>query len=388
MADDAIAAGARGYLQKGIGAEELCERVWEASGRQRPELPLDDVFALPTEPEPAAVAGRDVAARAVEASPTGVAVLGVTPGEPVAGWVLAYLNPEARTLLGVPDNRVGERLGDLVPGLGRALDELLGGVPGEEAQLRTDAGALRVRARRVDDEVVVSLDPRPADGGSEDAERAVERLRAAIARTAHELRTPVTVLVGLSDAVQSAAGRLTDTQRGDMRAALRRQADVLERITSDLETATQVQRGALAVEVEPIDVEAVVRSCLTAGPHEDPVQVYVDGVVTALADPARLTQIVTNLLSNARKYAEPPYEVHLTRDGDQVHLTVADRGDGVPEDFRPLLFEEFTRAGADARGTGLGLFVVRSLAEALGGAVDYRPRHGGGSLFTVRLPAT
>jgi signal transduction histidine kinase len=119
---------------------------------------------------------------------------------------------------------------------------------------------------------------------------------------------------------------------------------------------------------------------LRKNPHAE------DGAL-ALADPSRLSQVLTNLVSNSRKYAEPPYEIHVRRIDDQVHLSVADRGAGVPEEFRPLLFEEFTRGHQDARGTGLGLFVVRSLAEALGGAVEFRPRDGGGSVFTVRLTA-
>ena len=387
MADEAVAAGAHGYLQKGIGAEELCEQVWAATGRERPRQPLEAIFALPVEPsepsEPAEPAAprSDVASRAAESAPGGIAVRADHARGPASGWLLLYLNREARTLLGLPEDHIGESVGHLVPGLARVLDELTAGGEGRVGRLETDAGGLRVRARRAAEEVVVSLEPEPH------SDLAADRLRAAIARTAHELRTPVTVLVGLCDALQAADGQLSEEQRTSMRAALRRQADVLERITSDLETATLAQRGSLSVEVEPVDVGAVVRSCLTAGPHENPVQVYAEEHVTALADPARLTQVVTNLLSNARKYADPPYEVHVRRVDEQVHLTVADRGDGVPEDFRPLLFEEFTRAGSDARGTGLGLFVVRSLCAALGGAVDYQPRPGGGSLFTVRLPA-
>jgi signal transduction histidine kinase/DNA-binding NarL/FixJ family response regulator len=384
MAEDAVSAGAKGYLQKGIGAEDLCERVWQASGRDRPEQPLEDVFALTPETAPTASSPadgvRDVAARAAEQAPGGLVVLGTPPGEPAAGWLLLYLNPEARTLLDVPDDGVGERVGDLVPSLAPVLDSVLGSAT--EGRVQTGTGALRVRARRDGDEVVVTL-ARAADDGTSQEE--VERLRAALARTAHELRSPVTVLVGISEAAQAAGDRLPEDRRQELRGALHRQAEILKRLTSDLETATHAQRGSLAVELEPVDVLEVVRSCLHAA--DAPFEVYADQGVRALADPSRLTQMVTNLVSNARKYAEPPYELHVSRGDGHVHLTVADRGAGVPEHFRPLLFEEFTRADHDSRGTGLGLFVVRSLAVAQGGAVDYRPRHGGGSVFTVRLRA-
>jgi signal transduction histidine kinase len=70
-----------------------------------------------------------------------------------------------------------------------------------------------------------------------------------------------------------------------------------------------------------------------------------------------------------------------------VHVSVEDSGPGVPEEFREQLFEEFSRAqDAGARGTGLGLFLVRSLAQAQDGGADYRPRPSGGSVFTITLP--
>ncbi len=395
MAQDAIAAGAAGYLQKGIGAEELCARVWEASGREKPEVPLEDLFALPSEAEQAPHEGdpargdRDVAARAAESSPGGLTVLGVPPGEPAAGWLFLYLNPQARVLLGIAEDRIGERLGDLVPGLAHLLDELTapGVAPGHPGRLSTDLGSLTVRARRIGDEVVVSVAPSGVDARVEEADREVQRLRAAIARTAHELRSPVGLIVGLSDAAQAADGDLPEETRREMRTALLRQSDILHRLATDLDTAAHVQRGSLAVHLEPVDVVGVVRACLPAAGEEAPVELVSDQVVSAYADPSRLTQIVTNLLTNARTHAAPPYELHVTRNGDQVHLSVADRGDGVPDEFRPLLFDEFTQADPGSSGTGLGLYVVRSLAEAQGGAVDYQPRYGGGSVFTVRLQA-
>ena len=74
--------------------------------------------------------------------------------------------------------------------------------------------------------------------------------------------------------------------------------------------------------------------------------------------------------------------------GDRVALDVVDHGDGVPDGFRDQLFREFARAeGAPATGTGLGLHVVRTLAEAQGGTASYAPAPGGGAAFTVEFPA-
>ena len=113
-----------------------------------------------------------------------------------------------------------------------------------------------------------------------------------------------------------------------------------------------------------------------------------DSPAHLLTDQLRFQQMLTNLLSNAQKYGSPPFLVRITSQGSQVTIDVEDHGAGVPESFRPRLFQEYSRApGTTARGTGLGLFVVRALAEAQGGTVTYAPGHPEGSVFTLRLPA-
>jgi len=107
-----------------------------------------------------------------------------------------------------------------------------------------------------------------------------------------------------------------------------------------------------------------------------------------VADPLRVQQMLGNLLSNASKYGEPPFAVRLSASGPHVRIDVEDNGPGVPDDFRSRLFGEYSRARATtAPGTGLGLFVVRALAEAQGGSVTYASREPHGSVFTLRLPA-
>jgi signal transduction histidine kinase len=98
--------------------------------------------------------------------------------------------------------------------------------------------------------------------------------------------------------------------------------------------------------------------------------------------------VLSNLLSNARKYGRPPIDVRVRPSGDRVAIEVADHGDGVPDDFRERLFREFSRADtATVTGTGLGLHVVRTLVEAQGGTATYAPGTDGGAVFTIELPA-
>ena len=115
--------------------------------------------------------------------------------------------------------------------------------------------------------------------------------------------------------------------------------------------------------------------------------------VSAAADPRMLSEVVTNLVSNAIKYspAGGTLTVRGSADGDWVELAVSDTGLGIPEDALPTVFDRFTRVDlpdrAQIRGTGLGLFIVHELVARLGGSISVESQLGRGSTFTVRLPA-
>jgi len=110
-----------------------------------------------------------------------------------------------------------------------------------------------------------------------------------------------------------------------------------------------------------------------------------------LADPLRLEQMLGNLLSNAHKYGRPPIVLRTRSSAehpDLLCIEVEDAGTGVPAEFQTQLFREFSRAsGTAAAGTGLGLHVVRTLAQAQGGSISYAPAPDGGAVFTLTLPA-
>jgi signal transduction histidine kinase len=107
-----------------------------------------------------------------------------------------------------------------------------------------------------------------------------------------------------------------------------------------------------------------------------------------LTDPIRLQQMLGNLVSNAFKYGCAPVEISARQVGEEVTITVTDHGNGVPTDFQARMFDQFSRApGPRVKGLGLGLFLVRSLAEAQGGRVSYAPGPTGGAAFSITLPA-
>jgi two-component system OmpR family sensor kinase len=151
----------------------------------------------------------------------------------------------------------------------------------------------------------------------------------------------------------------------------------------------------LPLEREPVDVAAVVDAAVDAARAsnpERPIDVDARGPLLVLGAEFRLRQVVDNLLTNARVHtaAGTPVHVRVTAEDERAVLEVSDEGPGVPAEEADRIFERFYRTDQSrARsqgGVGLGLAIVRSVVEAHGGAVAYRPRPGGGSVFRVSLP--
>ena len=226
---------------------------------------------------------------------------------------------------------------------------------------------------------------------------AVEQLREAtavkdefLAVTNHELRTPLTTILGYGTTLQSKWESIEDGQRLEFVGYMVHQARRLHALVEDLLTLSSVQAGALEVDVKPVALcaavdEALANNGLRASrvTHDCPPTLHV------LADFGRLTQVLTNFVSNALKYGAEPISVHAAEQGEWVEVRVRDRGPGVPEDFVPHLFEKFSQASRGlsrtAEGTGLGLAIVEQLTEVQGGQVWYEPNEPHGSQFCLRL---
>lgn len=214
----------------------------------------------------------------------------------------------------------------------------------------------------------------------------LEQLRSAVATAAHELRTPATVLIGLAKTLTHKRSVLDQAHIDDLLDAIIRQTRVLDRVTADLLAASQASRGMITAQVEVFDVVPALHAAALAVGELTDVAIHAPESLLVRADPVRVQQMLTNLLSNALKYAAPPVSLHATIAANQCVIRVDDSGDGVPEAFRPHMFEQYSRAEtARAPGSGLGLFVVRVLAEAQGGHAWYEPRPGIGSSFNFTL---
>jgi two-component system sensor histidine kinase KdpD len=224
-----------------------------------------------------------------------------------------------------------------------------------------------------------------------EALREADRLKdALLASVSHDLRTPLTTIK--AHAHELAAG-------GDERAmAIEEEADRLTRLVADLLELSRLQGGSLRLALEPNAVDDVVGAALqrVAGPLAGrEVRVTLEEGGTMLVgrfDFVHTLRVLVNLLENAAKYSphDAPIDLTARRAGNLVEIAVADRGPGVPAAERERIFEAFYRppgTPADVGGSGLGLAIARRLAEAQGGSLTLEPRAGGGSVFTVALPA-
>ena len=215
----------------------------------------------------------------------------------------------------------------------------------------------------------------------------------ALATMAHDLRSPLNALVGYAALLaEGAFGALSGEQR-DVAAALERQAlDLVDLLRATLDVA-RLETGRLPLRVEEFALADVVATLATgtfAGPSRDGrIAWSVPPDLPPLrTDRVKVKEIVQNLLDNALKHgAGGPVslEATATAAGQAVRITVRNGGAGIAPDVLPTLFEPFRPGRGDTRGTGFGLYIVRSFAEALGGGVAVRSE-ATGTAFTVDLP--
>lgn len=214
----------------------------------------------------------------------------------------------------------------------------------------------------------------------------------------HELRTPLTPLMLKLEALEVEAATHSDSPLAPLvlrhTEVMRRQLGRLTSLVNTLLDVSRISSGRMVLEPARFDLAAAVREAagrfeLQAGRQGTLLRVDTPDDLPAFTDRLRVEQIVTNLVDNALKYgAGSPVEVKLRPEGDAAILTVADRGIGIAPENLARIFQRFERAVSDRNygGLGLGLYIVRTVAEALGGAVSVQSTPGAGSTFTVRLP--
>ena len=294
---------------------------------------------------------------------------------------------------------VNPRAAELVPAL----------VPGADSE--GPESPLPPRDEAMRSEVVIERDDRilavtAADLGSEGggivwtirdiSERArLERMKTEFVATAsHELRSPLTSIKGFVELLSRSEG--LDERQQEFVDVILLSTNRLVDLVNDLLDVARIEAGQIEIHPRPTDIVEAVREVTTLiGPRiadkQQHLEVHLPRVMpSALADPARVRQIVTNLLTNAHLYTAPGGRigVAVTPEDQGIAVRVSDTGRGMSPEERDHVFERFYR-GADGRtapGTGLGLSIVKSLVDLHGGAIEVDSTLGEGSVFTVRFP--
>jgi signal transduction histidine kinase len=210
----------------------------------------------------------------------------------------------------------------------------------------------------------------------------------------HELRGPMAAVIGAARTLQGRRRELAPEQREAFLALIVDETTRLSALVADVLDTSRIDAGTFTYRFDELDLGALVGDAVAAASAgQDEVRVVASvppGLRRARGDGERLRQVVGNLIENAVKYSPTGGTVDVrlgAADGSHV-LSVSDRGPGIAPADQDLIFEKFGRvAGEDAKpGTGLGLYIARSIAEAHGGTLDVASAPGQGATFTLRLP--
>ena len=217
-----------------------------------------------------------------------------------------------------------------------------------------------------------------------------------VSTVSHELRTPLTAVLGYAEILEGRWRDLSDEQRCQRVQRIVVAANRLKRLINDLLRVSTVEAAATAFTRQPIvvrEVAARAMEVVNASYASQVIDATGELDLRALADPSHTEQILINLLDNAAKYSEEgsPIEISWVREDQMVAVRVRDHGSGIPEAGRDILFSRFGRvAGSRMRagrvGTGLGLYLGREYAEAMGGSLELDRSGPDGSEFSLRLP--
>jgi two-component system sensor histidine kinase KdpD len=210
----------------------------------------------------------------------------------------------------------------------------------------------------------------------------------------HDLRTPLTRILGAASALVEQDDTLTVATRHEFTTAIQDEAQHMADLMSKILDMARLTSGKLAPHLEWNAIEEILGGALArldaALEGREVILRIPDTLPLVRVDAVLLQQVLINLIDNAIKYtsSESPIEICAYPELGIVRLTVADRGPGIPQEQREQLFEKFHRLSPESpqTGVGLGLALCRSIMEAHDGGITMKSRCGGGSLFELRLP--
>jgi two-component system, OmpR family, phosphate regulon sensor histidine kinase PhoR len=225
-----------------------------------------------------------------------------------------------------------------------------------------------------------------------DVDRADRRKTDFVSVASHELRTPISVVHGIAATLHARIGNLDERQVHALLGTLVQQTDRLRDLADQLLDLSRIESGSAGLRPERFRPRERLDDLIPriARGREQDVRIDVDPEVELVGDPIAFERVAANLILNALRYGAPTVEVGGEA-GDPFRLVVEDRGEGVPAEFVPHLFERFSRSDntrrAGAPGAGLGLSIARAYADALGGRLEYEDADPHGARFILSLPA-
>jgi PAS domain S-box-containing protein len=311
------------------------------------------------------------------------------PAEQVVGRSLSELRPLAERVFADP-TRFLERLDATADDTGGRLKDTFEQTWPESRQLELFWTAVRSDGK---------LRGRLYGFRDVTQERELDRLKTEfVSQVSHELRTPLTAIKGFTDLlIEGEAGEINEEQQ-EYLGIVQNNVDRLVTLINDLLDISRIESGRVQLKLESVPLGAIVESVaatmrpLVEGKNQS-LAVAVDPALPPVrADRDRITQVVTNLVSNAYKYtpAGGALRVEASREGDAARLAVHDNGIGIaPEDVAQL-FTRFFRVDSsltrEVGGTGLGLSIVKSIVELHGGTLEVESEPGQGSTFSFTVP--
>ncbi|MBI4728514.1 MAG: GAF domain-containing protein [Acidobacteria bacterium] len=216
-----------------------------------------------------------------------------------------------------------------------------------------------------------------------------------IATITHELKTPLTSLLGYMTILRRRGDTLPAEQREEFFGIMSRQGERILRLIEELLQSSRIEAGAGRLRREHLDLAGLIDTVVTqmrsvAREHSISVSVPVQDL-GIYGDPIAIEHILSNLLDNALKYsrADGTIAIEVADGCGEVRVSVSDEGIGIAEEDLPHIFDRFRQASGGGRGrgsVGLGLYIVRGLVEAHGGRVWAESNQGRGSIFTFSLP--
>jgi PAS domain S-box-containing protein len=218
-----------------------------------------------------------------------------------------------------------------------------------------------------------------------------------VATIAHDLRSPLSTVVGMAELLRTRWTELADKDRLDMAETIEDNAAALAQFAEEVLDVAALDSGRFRFEVRPFDMSALLKRTAAhfrAGSGGRQIKVQIQpGMPSPVGDERRTWQVLTNLISNALKFssADDPVEIAAARSSEGVEVSVRDFGSGIEPDRLGAVFDRFTRLSSNhgsPSGAGLGLYISRSMVEAQGGRLWVTSTPGEGSIFSFSLPCT